>query len=208
MFSRYEVFSCWRQVSISCLEIKNTPLRPSPGVLAMVLNIFTAGLLTFAGSLAQLPSITLDQQQAPVAGQETVARLPEEANVYSKHIQSAARKHKVDPHLITAIIETESKGNPMALSSKGAKGLMQITSVVCRKYEVKNPFDVEQNINAGTAYLAYLMDHLDGDLERSLAAYNCGLGKVLNYNGIPPLRETKQFVRRTMESYKIKKNFG
>jgi soluble lytic murein transglycosylase-like protein len=72
-----------------------------------------------------------------------------------------------------------------------------------RQYGVLDPFDAEENIIAGTAHLAYLLNRLNGNIEQALAAYNGGLMRVLKYNGIPPVAETKDFIRRTLECYRI-----
>jgi soluble lytic murein transglycosylase-like protein len=72
---------------------------------------------------------------------------------------------------------------------------------VYRQYRVGDPFDVEQNILGGTAYLAHLLRRFDGNLEQALAAYNCGPTRVIEYRGIPPIRETREYVDRIMETY-------
>jgi soluble lytic murein transglycosylase-like protein len=123
---------------------------------------------------------------------------------YARQVRSAGSKHNIDPRLIHAVIEVESGGNPNAISPRGAKGLMQITPSICRRYGVSNPFDVEQNINAGCAYLAHLLENLNGDLERALAAYNCGLGRVLMYNGPEDPSETRLFVDKIISKYRSK----
>ena len=127
---------------------------------------------------------------------------PYAAQLYSGIVQRTARKHGLDPHLIAAIIEAESKGNAGAISPKGARGLMQLMPVICRQYGVLDPFDAEENIIAGTAHLAYLLKRLDGNIEHALAAYNCGLMSVLKCNGIPPVTETRDFIRRTLECHR------
>lgn len=123
---------------------------------------------------------------------------------YSRQVHSAGSRHNIDPRLIHAVIEVESSGDPNAVSPRGAKGLMQITPDICKKYGVSNPFDIEQNINAGSAYLAHLLEALNGDLERALAAYNCGLGRVSLYKEIPPPFETRMFVNKIISKYRSK----
>lgn len=121
---------------------------------------------------------------------------------FSRQVHSAGSRHNIDPRLIHAVIEVESRGNPNAVSPRGAKGLMQITPGICKRYGVNNPFDIEQNINAGAAYLAHLLESLNGDLERALAAYNCGLGRVEMYKDLPPMSETRLFVNRIISKYR------
>ncbi len=124
------------------------------------------------------------------------------AGVYSEIVKSMAIRYEVDPNLITTIIEIESKGNSRAVSPRGAKGLMQIMPLICKAYSVTDPFDMEQNIRAGTAHLANLLQQLNGDLEQALAAYNCGLVRVIEYKGVPPFTETRDYVRRVVNHYK------
>jgi len=120
---------------------------------------------------------------------------------YYKIIIDASTKFALDPKLIATIIYVESRGNIKAVSPKGAKGLMQLTPVVYQKYNVSDPFDIEQNISAGTDYLAFLLRKFDGDLEHALAAYNCGPTRVHKHKGIPPIKETREYVVRIMNYY-------
>jgi Transglycosylase SLT domain len=120
---------------------------------------------------------------------------------YYKVIKDASTKHALDPNLIATMIYVESKGNVLAVSQKGAKGLMQLTPAVYKQYNVGDPFDIEQNIFSGTAYLASLLRRFDGNLEYALAAYNCGPTRVIEYKGIPPIKETEEYVEQIMKVY-------
>ena len=120
---------------------------------------------------------------------------------YYKAIKDASTKYALDPNLIATIIYVESGGNIKAVSQKGAKGLMQLTPEVYKQYNVGDPFDIEQNIFSGTAYLSSLLQRFDGNLEQALAAYNCGPTRVIEYNGIPPIKETQEYVERIMAFY-------
>lgn len=97
---------------------------------------------------------------------------------YDEYIQTAAAKYNVDPTLIKAVIDTESSYNPNAVSSAGAKGLMQLMDGTARGLGVSNPFDPVQNINGGTRYLSYLLDKFNGNVQAALAGYNAGPGRV------------------------------
>ena len=121
--------------------------------------------------------------------------------IYYKVIKDASTKHELDPNLIATIIYVESRGDVMAVSPRGAKGLMQLTPAVYKKYDVGDPYDIEQNISVGTAYLAFLLRKFDGNLEHALAAYNCGPTRVIEYKGIPPIKETQEYVERIMDFY-------
>jgi hypothetical protein len=116
-------------------------------------------------------------------------------------IETAARKHNVDPNLVRAIIKVESGGNPSAVSRKGAMGLMQLMPATARELKVSNPFDPAQNVDAGVRHLKGLLDNFRGDLNLTLAAYNAGEGAVLRNGGVPPYSETRSYVRRITSLY-------
>lgn len=116
---------------------------------------------------------------------------------YSELIAAAAEAHGVDPILVQALIQVESNYQPRARSSKGAMGLMQLMPSVAREYKVRNAYDPKANIDAGIRKLKVLMDKF-GVVDLALAAYNAGEGAVLKFNGIPPYRETQNYVSRIL----------
>jgi len=116
-------------------------------------------------------------------------------------IEEMARDYRLSPSLVKAIIKVESDFNPLALSPKGAMGLMQLMPEVVRRYGLKDPFDIQENIRAGINHLAYLLEHYHQDLELVLAAYNAGQGAVDHYGGVPPFAETREFIRRVLYHY-------
>lgn len=120
---------------------------------------------------------------------------------YDSIIKQAAIKYNVDENLIRSVILAESAANKNAVSSAKAKGLMQLMDGTARDMGVRNPFDPQENIMGGTKYLAYLIDKFDGDMKKVVAAYNAGPGNVEKYDGIPPFRETKQYVNRVLAYY-------
>ncbi len=115
-------------------------------------------------------------------------------------VEKTAKKYGIDPLLVHSVIQVESSYNPFAVSEKGAEGLMQLIPATARRFGVANPFDPEQNIDAGVRYLKYLKDLFQDD-RLALAAYNAGEGAVARYKWIPPYRETREYLRRVAEKY-------
>ncbi len=113
-------------------------------------------------------------------------------------ISKYAASNNVDPNLVRAVIAQESGGNTNDVSSKGARGLMQIMPEEAQSLGVSNPFDPEQNIAAGTKLLATLLKKYQGDVPLALAAYNAGSGAVERYNGVPPFPETQKYVHNIL----------
>jgi soluble lytic murein transglycosylase-like protein len=110
-------------------------------------------------------------------------------------VRQASETHGVDPLLVHSVVAVESGFNPLAVSPKGAQGLMQLMPGTARRFGVTDSFDVRQNIEAGVKYLRLLQDKFKDD-RLALAAYNAGEGAVMRYGGIPPYRETEQYVEK------------
>lgn len=121
------------------------------------------------------------------------------ANI-AKMVEEAARAHDVDPLLIHSVIQVESNYNPYAVSSAGARGLMQLMPATARELGVSDSFDPRQNIEAGVKYLKYLKDLYQDD-RLALAAYNAGPSTVAKYNAVPPYPETKEYIERVGARY-------
>ncbi|HLZ41782.1 MAG TPA: lytic transglycosylase domain-containing protein [Candidatus Sulfotelmatobacter sp.] len=116
-------------------------------------------------------------------------------------IVMAAARHNVDPNLVRAVIKQESNFNSNAVSRKGAMGLMQLMPSTARQLNVKNPFDPEQNVDAGVRHLKQLLENYGGDVNLALAAYNAGSGAVARSSGVPHFAETQNYVRRITNLY-------
>jgi soluble lytic murein transglycosylase-like protein len=134
----------------------------------------------------------------PLATAVSVASPPDRLD---RIVREAAERHNMDPALLKAVISTESGWNPQARSRKGAVGLMQLIPETAQRFGVGNPYDPAQNVEAGTTYLKSLLDRYDGDLNKSLAAYNAGEHAVDRSGGVPAFRETRQYVQKVTNAY-------
>ncbi|MDJ0783687.1 MAG: lytic transglycosylase domain-containing protein [Desulfosarcinaceae bacterium] len=114
-------------------------------------------------------------------------------------ILQAASAHNVEPALIRAVILAESNYNPKAVSKRGARGLMQLMPRTAASLGVADVFDPEENINGGVKYLRQLLDRFDNDVRLALAAYNAGSRHVRNYNGVPPFRATRLYIKKVFK---------
>lgn len=124
-------------------------------------------------------------------------------------LQRAAQKHRLNVHLLDAVVMTESAYDPEAISKAGAVGLMQLMPATAKHYGVNNRNDPGQNIDGGSRYLRHLLDRYEGDLRLALAAYNAGETAVDRYGKtIPPFKETRNYVRKVIERYRQKQQAG
>ncbi|RCK81240.1 MAG: Membrane-bound lytic murein transglycosylase D precursor [Candidatus Ozemobacter sibiricus] len=120
---------------------------------------------------------------------------------FSTYINQAARMFGLDPYLIKSVVKVESDFDPSAVSSKGAQGLMQLIPSTARLVGCFDPFDPFENIKGGARYLRMMLDRFEGNLEHALAAYNAGPGRVEQYRGVPPFRETRNYVKKVQHYY-------
>jgi soluble lytic murein transglycosylase-like protein len=127
--------------------------------------------------------------------------LAKAATPYDSLIEERSEHHGADPRLVRAVVRVESNFDPAAVSRAGAMGLMQLMPLTARQYGTENPFDPKQNLDAGIRHLQSLLEKYD-DLSFALAAYNAGGKAVERYGGVPPFRETQNYVRRVLEFYR------
>jgi soluble lytic murein transglycosylase-like protein len=166
------------------------------------------GKLIFVNGDSPKPRSGSTISHRPLIGASNAASLISSARVAApppdrldRIVRDAAERHRVDPALVKAVISTESGWNPQAVSRKGAMGLMQLIPETAQRYGVGNPYDPAQNVEAGTTYLKTLLDRYDGDLNKSLAAYNAGPHAVDRSGGVPAFRETREYVQRVTNAY-------
>jgi soluble lytic murein transglycosylase-like protein len=118
-----------------------------------------------------------------------------------KLVRETADRHSVDPALVRAVIETESHWNPVAVSNRGAAGLMQLIPTTAQRFGANDVFNPKQNVDAGVHYLKTLLERYNGNLDLALAAYNAGEGAVDRAHGIPAFRETRNYVQKVQNAY-------
>ena len=182
------------------------------------LLIFTVVVCTASPAAAQIYSwrdgdgkLVLSDKPRPDKGQQTtyeahsaapvratvVAQVPHEKSApYEGSISAHSERLGVAADLVRAVIQVESAFNPVAVSNKGAMGLMQLMPETARELGVANPFNPDQNIRGGVTYLKQLLDRYDNKVELALAAYNAGVGNVEKYDGVPPFKETRAYVNK------------
>lgn len=130
-----------------------------------------------------------------------IENLPESKRWLIDMVEKVANKYEVDPKLVLSIISVESNFKTKALSNKAAQGLMQLIPATAARFNVKNAYDASQNIKGGVAYLRWLLAYFQGDVVLAVAAYNAGEGAVNKYKGVPPYRETQQYVQKVKARY-------
>ncbi|HSP13447.1 MAG TPA: lytic transglycosylase domain-containing protein [Thermoanaerobaculia bacterium] len=135
-----------------------------------------------------------------VTDYQWLARQHDRPSRYDLLIEKYAKQFRVDATLVRAVIQVESDFDPMCVSKKGARGLMQLMPETARYYGVSKIHDPEQNIRAGILHLREMLE-MFSDLPRALAAYNAGPNAVLKYGGIPPYQETTAYVKRALTVY-------
>jgi len=151
------------------------------------------GVVAFKTPLAVVDSPSQDDEE------------PLELLPFHEYIMRAAENYNVDPALIRAIIQAESSYNPLAVSKRGAQGLMQLMPKTAKSLGIEDSFDPAVNIDGGVRYFKKLLDLFSGDEALALAAYNAGSRHVRKYKGVPPFRATNIYIKKVLKN---RKEFG
>lgn len=169
---------------------------------ASITSQVTSGVASAAQDVAQTvtPAAVAEKVADQVAKVADVKESFFQTQVpFGSIIYSEAKKNNLAPELVAAVVHTESKFVPTARSGAGAVGLMQLVPKTGRWLGARNLNDPAQNISAGTKYLRYLVDRFGGDEQKAVAAYNAGEGNVRRFGGVPPFRETRNYVSRVRD---------
>jgi soluble lytic murein transglycosylase-like protein len=204
-----QILNRFRAASTQLAEIMSRPTpRPKPATQTNSLD-FSAGFRSIVADRAETPlpaPIPVAHEETPLPAPVPVATRTEplSAEELDPIVKKASDKYGVDADLIREIIRQESDSSPVALSPRGAKGIMQLMDSTAVQYGVKNPFDPEENIDGAVHFIADLMRRYDGDIEKVLAAYDAGPARVDEYGGVPPIPETQAYVRDITRRLKAK----
>lgn len=148
-----------------------------------------------------VPDEIVEELAQAIEAQRATGEAPDVASLAGE----LARKHGLDPALVLAVISVESAFQPAAVSPKGAQGLMQLMPATARELGVTDALDPAQNVDGGVRYLRALVEQYKGDLRLALAAYNAGAGAVKRHGGVPPYRETRDYVEKVLKRYEAGK---
>ena len=155
---------------------------------------------------AALPPADADAVVPHEVVEHYIAGLPRTHRAHARLVQRLAPRFDVDARLALAIVRAESNFNPGARSPRNAMGLMQLIPDTAERFGVRDPFDPEQNVRGGLAYLKWLIARYDGDIARVAGAYNAGEGAVDRFGGVPPYAETEEYVRRILAFYRARRH--
>ena len=171
-----------------------TALLPATAAAQIFASLDAKGTTVLSNQRIDRPTTVFSVAGAP-AYRTTTEAIPQNAESFEDLVREHSQRQSLRPELVRAVIQVESGFDPRATSPKGAMGLMQLMPHTARSLGVLNAYDPAENIRGGTVYLRQLLDKFGSD-HLALAAYNAGPGAVDKYDGVPPYRETKEYVRK------------
>lgn len=191
-----------------CLTVFFTLLGIEHSIAGMYLCRDASGKVNFTNvpNSSNCTAYKLQKKQVDWSKQPSSISNRTDRSRYDREIRRIARRYRVDPPLIKAIIHVESDFDHRAISNHGAQGLMQLMPATARELRVSNPFNPQENIDGGTRYFRQMLDSFGGDLVLSLAAYNAGPGLVARTGGVPQIKETRRYVNKVLKRYKVYKS--
>ena len=157
---------------------------------------------------APVVSVPVHVKVARVTADPTFSSLPQRLGQYENYIRQASNTFDLSPNLIRAVIAAESSGNARAVSSKSAKGVMQLIDSTASAMGVNNVWNPKENILGGSKYLKQQLDRFNGDIKLALASYNAGPGAVEKHGGVPPFNETRRYVEKVMNYLRLFEQHG
>jgi membrane-bound lytic murein transglycosylase B len=203
------VFADGRSLKIASYQVEDEVIHvtlPSGGTLSMPLaridRIVDDEIVT-PEVVAEVKKIAAEGVFPKRSWRYAEQRKPLFNSRFDKLIVEAARHFDVDAALLSAVIKAESDYNPRDVSHKGARGLMQLMPATATRFGVTNSFDPVANVYAGTRYLRWLLETFDGNADLAVAAYNAGEGAVWKYSGVPPFRETVNYIKRISRDLRL-----
>ena len=180
---------------IASFDVDETPVTPEPQPVAQPVPQ-PAVLTGTQPSAAQPAAVTMQKPASATAAQNVDLE---------QVVREASSKNRLDPDFVASVIRAESNFKTHAISKKGAQGLMQLMPGTAAQLGVADPFDPKANVEAGTAHLSALLDLYKDDPIKALAAYNAGAHRVKQYNGVPPYRETRDYINKIVRDFNAKK---
>jgi len=176
---------------IASFDVDETPVTPEPQPVAQP---------------APQPSVQTSAAKPATAASQTALTAKVTQNIdLDQVVREASTKNRLDPDFVSSVIRAESNFKPHAVSKKGAQGLMQLMPSTAAQLGVADAFDPKANVEAGTAHLSALLDLYNNDPIKALAAYNAGAHRVKQYNGVPPYRETRDYINKIVRDFNAKK---
>ena len=176
---------------IASFDVDETPVTPEPQPVAQQ---------------GPLPSVQPSAAKPATAASQTALTAKVAQNIdLDQVVRDASSKNRLDPDFVSSVIRAESNFKTHAVSKKGAQGLMQLMPSTAAQLGVADAFDPKANVEAGTAHLSALLDLYNNDPIKALAAYNAGAHRVKQYNGVPPYRETRDYINKIVRDFNAKK---